>query len=657
MKASETKLQLILEGTKQYVVPMFQRTYSWEKRDWTTLWSDLMDLLDDETPRPHFIGSIVTAPARTVPEGITKYLLIDGQQRLTTLLLLLAALRDRAPVDAGTMGQEIEESLLTNRFQKDQEHYKLLPTQGDRDSFIELIRDRGSLRADQISAAYQFFEKKLKSIPDADLDRLKNVIIGKLSLVSIVLDHDDNPHLIFESLNAKGRPLAQADLIRNYFFMRLPLHEQEKTYATLWKPMQDRLGAGLTEFIRHYLMRDGEIVKQGEIYFALKEKCDGKTPAEVLDYLRQLVDFSDFYSKLLRPDEEGSADIRDRLGRLNRIDMTVAYPFLLNVYRSYWEGKTTQGDFVAILDALENFMIRRFVCGVPTYGLNKVFPTLFAASQRKASLVEGVKAQLATKNYPRDADFVARFPSAKLYAPGERQIRTKLILELLERSFAHKEPVPFAKLTVEHVMPQSLSAWWKEHLGEECDATHGVWLDTIGNLTLTGYNSDMSNSEFDKKRSILQESHLELNKYFIPLTAWRGDTIQSRAQALTERALSVWPDFASGTTPVVRPSDVTGRTPVAVTVLGEKKPATKWRDVAQRTLEVIADLDPEAFERIESEIPKFVARDPNRLRSARELSNGVYMEVGLSAAALYNYCLQATGVAGLAGEDWTVEFA
>lgn len=657
MKASETKLQLILEGTKQYIVPMFQRTYSWEKRDWTTLWSDVMDLLDEESSRPHFIGSIVTAPAKMLPEGIAKYLLIDGQQRLTTLLLLLAALRDRAPTDAGTMGQEIEESLLTNRFQKDQEQYKLLPTQGDRDSFIDVIRKRGNVRADQITAAYQFFEKKLKTIKDVDLDRLMSVIVGKLSLVSIVLDHDDNPHLIFESLNAKGRPLAQADLIRNYFFMRLPLHEQEETYAKLWKPMQDRLGDALTEFIRHYLMRDGEMVKQGEIYFALKAKCDAKSPSEVLEYLRQLVAFSNFYSKILRPDEEDSLEIRDRLNRLNRIDMTVAYPFLLNVYRSHWEGKTTESEFAEILDALENFMIRRFVCGVPTYGLNKVFPPLFAASQRNPSLVEGVKAQLATKNYPRDAEFVARFPSAKLYAPGERQIRTKLILELLERSFGHKEPVPFAKLTVEHVMPQSLSSWWKEHLGEESETTYGVWLDTIGNLTLTGYNSDMSNSEFEKKRAILQDSHLELNKYFVPLTVWNESAIQSRAQALTERALSVWPDFASGTAPVVRPSDVTGRTPVAVTVLGEKKPATKWRDVAQRTLEVIADLDPEAFERIESEIPKFVSRDPNRLRSARELANGAYMEVGLSAAALYNYCLQATGVAGLIGEDWTVEFA
>jgi uncharacterized protein with ParB-like and HNH nuclease domain len=657
MKASETKLQHILEGTKQYVVPMFQRTYSWEKRDWGTLWSDLTDLLDEEDPKPHFIGSIVTAPARTVPEGITKYLLIDGQQRLTTILLLLAALRDRVADLEGQMAQEIDELLLTNRFQKEHDHYKLLPTQGDRDSFIELIRDRQSLRSDGITAAYQFFEKRLKTLKDDSLEKLRSLIVGKLSLVSIVLDADDNPHLIFESLNAKGRPLSQADLIRNYFFMRLPVDSQEETYSKLWKPMQDRLADSLTEFIRHYLMRDGEVVKQGEIYFALKDKCDRKGPLEILDYLRQLVTFSTFYSRLLRPDEEESLQIRDRLTRINRIDMTVAYPFLLNIYQLHAEGKLNEHEFVGIVEVLENFMIRRFVCGVPTYGLNKIFPPLFAAAQRKDSILDGVKGQLATKKYPRNDEFTMRFPSAKLYAPGERQVRTKLILELLERSFGHKEQVPFSTLTVEHVLPQTMTSWWREHLGADCEAVYGVWLDTIGNLTLTGYNSDMSNSDFDTKKTFLQESHLELNKYFTALADWNEAAIQARAGALTQRALEVWPDFATGTVAVPRPVEVTGRTPVAVSVLGEKKAATTWRDVAQKTLETIADLDPEGFERIEAEIPKFVAKDPNDLRSSRPLANGRHMEVGLSAAALYNYCLQATTLAGLTGDDWKVEFA
>lgn len=658
MKANETKLQHILEGTKQYVVPMFQRTYSWEKRDWETLWSDLDDLLEEDEPRAHFIGSIVTMPARTVPEGVAKFLLIDGQQRLTTILILLSVLRDRAKPLSSQLAPQIEELLLTNRFQEGLDFYKLLPTQGDRDSFIDVVRgDRETLRDDGISRAHQFFERKMKAIPDDQLDRLKAIVITKLSLVSIVLEHDDNPHLIFESLNAKGKPLSQADLIRNYFFMRLPIGTQDETYFKLWKPMQDRLREDLTEFIRHYLMRDGEVVKQGEVYFALKEKNDGKSTAEVADYLRQLVEFSELYSRLLRPDEESDPILRDRLHRLKRIDMTVAYPFLLNVYRSYSEGTLGSPEFAEILGVLENFMIRRFVCGVPTYGLNKVFPPLYAAARVKPSLSEGVKAQLAGKSYPRDPEFRERFQSSKLYASGERQIRTKLILELIERSFGHKEQVPFGNLSIEHVMPQTVTDWWKDHLGPEWETVYGVLLDTIGNLTLTGYNADMSNSEFHAKKEFLQESHLELNKYFAPLEAWNEPAIRARATAIAEQALTIWPDFAPETGPALRPSDVTGRTPAAVLVLGERHTVSTWRDVAQKTLETIAMMDPDAFDRIASELPKFVNRDPNVLRTTRLLSNAAYMEVGLSAAALYNYCLQATSVAGLTGGDWVVEFA
>jgi hypothetical protein len=404
-------------------------------------------------------------------------------------------------------------------------------------------------------------------------------------------------------------------------------------------------------------MRDGELVKQGDVYFALKERSDNKTTAEIDAYLRQLVDFAALYSRLLRPEEEENPAIRERLLRLNRIDMTVAYPFLLNVYSGYVDGSIALDEFLEVLGSLENFMIRRFVCGVPTYGLNKIFPPLFASARRKASLVEGVRTQLASKNYPADSEFLAWFQTQRVYAPGERQVRTKLILELLERSFGHREQVPFGNLTVEHVMPQTLTTWWQDHLGPDWNATHGVLLDTIGNLTLTAYNADMSNSEFPKKRLFLQDSHLELNKYFADLEEWNEAAIRARALVLAQRAMAVWPALAPGEGPALRPSDVTGRTPVAVVVVGERQLAGTWRDVAQRTLEAIALLDPDAFDRISSEIPHFVNADPNSLRSSRPLANGAHMEVGLSAAALYNYCLQATSVAGLSGADWMVEFA
>lgn len=543
MKASETSLQKIIEGTIQYVVPLYQRTYSWETKEWTALWDDLAELCEEETPRKHFIGSIVTMPTQSVPEGVNKFLLIDGQQRMTTTLILLAVIRDRADeMAAGTLGTEIQHTLLRNMFKQGDDTYKLLPTQGDRESFKRIINKEPVEDGTQVEKAYGFFAKKLRKA-DYDVTKLKQIIEANLVLVSIVLDRDDNPHLIFESLNAKGRALSQADLIRNYFFMRVHVNQQDALFNTQWKPMQDALLGDLTECIRHFLMREGSIVKQGDVYFALKQRADGKSASEVLDYLAELVRFAGHYGKLLHPEREPDLKVRERLLRLNRIEVTTAYPFLLNVYDDYVNGTMDRAHFLEVLDLLENFTLRRWVCAVPTYGLNKIFPPLYGQAKAHDSFMDGVKQTLKTKNYPRDTEFQSRIMSNKLYGPAERVTKTKLILERLEQSFEHKESVTTDKLTVEHIMPQTPTEWWREHIGEGWEAVHDLFLHTIGNLTLTGYNTPLSNDPFPDKRTILAKSHLELNRWFDNADSWREQDIRQRAESLADRALTIWPDF------------------------------------------------------------------------------------------------------------------
>src|ERR1700682_512380 len=260
MKASETKLQRVIEGTNQYVVPLFQRKYSWDTKEWTTLWEDLVELYEEEKPRSHFIGSIVTMPTQSVPEGVAKFLLIDGQQRFTTIFILLTVLRDKARTSPnGTLADEIDQTLLKNPFKQGNDAFKLLPTQGDRESFLSVIRNEVASTDDQVVRAYKFFERKIRASQIPDLEKLKQIIVSQLVLVSIVLDRDDNP-----------------DLIRNYFFMKIHVDEQERLYGVYWTPMQDRLGENLTECIRHFLMKGGGRIKQGEVYFALKERADEK---------------------------------------------------------------------------------------------------------------------------------------------------------------------------------------------------------------------------------------------------------------------------------------------------------------------------------------------------------------------------------------------
>jgi uncharacterized protein with ParB-like and HNH nuclease domain len=659
MKASETKLQKIIEGTNQYVVPLYQRQYSWEPREWNVLWDDLMDLADDQNARTHFIGSIVTMPTQSVPEGVAKFLLIDGQQRVTTFFILLAAIRDRAnELQLGTLGPEIDETLLRNKFKQGNDEFKLLPTQADRDAFIRVMSGDALQEDGQITKAYRFFAKEIRSRDGLDLERLKHLVVSSLILVSIVLDRDDNPHLIFESLNAKGRALTQADLIRNYFFMHIHVNEQDRLFNEYWRPMQNALDDNLTECIRHFLMKDGDLVKQGEVYFALKMRADARPQSAVLEYLAELSQFASYYAKLLAPDKEQDTAIADRLRRLNRIEVTTAYPFLLNVYHDYMKGRITSGDFVAVLELLENFMIRRWVCAVPTYGLNKIFPVLYKQASEYAPLVEGLRQTLKTKNYPRDAEFRERLVSSKLYGPAERAGKTKLILERLEESFDHREPVDFQELTIEHVMPQTLTPWWQQHLGDSWEGTHELLLHTLGNLTLTGYNSPMQNDSFPDKKRVLTQSHLELNGAFAAVTAWNEDAIRSRAETLARRALAIWGYFGdpqeSGAD--LGSTDVTGRVPTGVSVLGQRFGAETWRDVVQRTVEAVATLDPTLFQTLVLKFPGFLGNDPNKFRSSRQLANGVFVNTHFSAANAKRFCLQLTEDAGISSQDFRIEF-
>lgn len=538
MKAQESKLQKLIEGTNQYLVPLFQRPYSWTTREWDQLWVDISELM--QADGEHFIGPIVTAPAKSVPEGVAKYLLIDGQQRLTTLFILLAALRDRAnALKLPILGQEIDETLLKNRFKQGNEHYKLLPTQADRESFIAVISGE-SKGENGVANCHRFFSRKLKEFDEAGLEKCKAVVSSRLILVSIVLDETDDPHVIFESLNSKGRDLTQADLIRNYFLMRMPTDEQESVYGRFWAPMQDRLGDGTTEFIRHFLMMDGAHVGKNAVYWNLKKSADReRSQQQIVAYLSRLESHSRFYHAITSPViAEHNADLRQRFTRLRRIEVTVAYPLVMSLYAKYADGSLALAEFIKTLDMIENFAIRRWVCGVATGELARFFPGVFTASLPQGDIVEGIRRVLASRRYPRDAQFIEELRTRRLY-----DSRVKLFLERLEAFHGHKEPASFENVSIEHVLPQTLTESWRAMLGANADEDHEACLHTLGNLTLTGYNSELSNSDFPVKKKLLADSHLELNRYFSGLDAWDRPAIERRAKVLADAALQIWPNF------------------------------------------------------------------------------------------------------------------
>ncbi len=656
MQASETKLQQIIEGTKQYVVPLFQRPYSWKKSEWQILWDDLVELCESENPRTHFMGSIVTMPTNAIPEGVSKYLLIDGQQRLTTIFILLCALRDHAEqTDDKRLAAKIDDTILVNSHEDGLDYYKLQPTQMDREVFHKLIRNEEQSEKGGILECYEFFSKKIRQL-NVELSKVQKVICSNLSVVSVVLSTNDDPYLVFESLNAKGRALTQADLIRNYFFMRIHLDKQEEIYKKYWQPMQDLLSDGLTEFIRHYLTKNGIDVKQSEIYFQIKEKIN---QGDALPHLQDLHKFADYYSRLLDPKREDNLKIRKYLIRIHRLEVATVYPFLLNCYDEWIQKRISEDEFIAIFQVLENFILRRFVCNVQTRGLNRIFALLYSQVAKDVDIVSGsfvdrLKINLQTTDYPKDAEFRERLMDVKLYG-SNRSEKAKLMLQSLEESFRHKEQVDFSNLSIEHIMPQTLNDLWKSHLGEDWAITHELFIHTLGNLTLTAYNGELSNSAFSTKKSEFQKSHLELNAYFQEVNTWRREDIEARSESLSDSIINIWKYFGNESLESEQPISLKGTIPKLLCIFGEEHSVRSWRDVLEITLNTIADLEPERFQEIMEQFPRLLGRDQKNFRSTRQLKNGVYIETNFSAKDISSLCHRSIETAGLSTQDWRVD--
>lgn len=306
------------------------------------------------------------------------------------------------------------------------------------------------------------------------------------------------------------------------------------------------------------------------------------------------------------------------------------------------------------MQILENYLIRRFVCNIPTNQLNKIFPIVYPEILKRFenNIVEGFKTVLQSKGYPKDNEFNVRFKEAKFYGGGDRAIKTRLILETLEEKHAHKEQVYFSNLTIEHIMPQTLSEWWQHELGDDWEETRDLYLHTIGNLTLTAYNSELSNDDFPIKKEKLNESHLEINKYFNQINTWNRTDIEQRAEELAKQALLIWNYFGQENS---NQTDVKGTTPTSLKILGQRFEVQSWRDVLQQTLNTVADLEPEKFVIIADNFPRYVGKDKNKFRAIRGLQNGYFMEINLSAQSIQKLCHQAMETIELTAEDWNIE--
>lgn len=551
MKASAANFLSLIKGPKQFVIPIYQRTYSWQIAQCSKLLSDIIRISNDPTIPGHFIGSVVyfQESIHTLSD-VPQLLVIDGQQRLTTISLLIAALAEFIKdhnIEIDTSFTKLQNYYLLNVEEEGDLRYKLLLTKRDKETIINIIKavKLPINYSQRIWENFDFFKKQL-SVENAAI--IYNGI-QRLFVVDVALEREkDNPQLIFESLNSTGLDLSQADLIRNYILMGQELVLQTELYEKYWYPMESNHGndyvTTFNSFMRDYLsVKTGQIPRIDRVYGAFKNYVEaGNTRITIADAVKDIYKFSEYYVNMVLT-KEPDKDLNKAFRSIAKLKVDVSYPFLLPVYDDYATGKIGKEELISVINYVENYVFRRAICGIPTNSLNKTFATLYK-SFNKANYVEGLEAAFQLmdgyKRFPADAEFEKEITIKDLYNFRSRNY----FLSKLE-NFNRKEVVNVDEYTIEHILPQNpdLSHAWQAMLGENWKQIQETYLHTLGNLTLTGYNSELSDRPFTEKKTIeggFDKSPIKLNAYLQKVNEWTEPNIKTRAAQLASLAGQIW---------------------------------------------------------------------------------------------------------------------
>ena len=563
VSANQTRIATVLSGKYQLRVPLYQRRYAWKRDEWAALWDDVLHLALDrknDSEERHFLGSVVLAPT---PNGAADArLVIDGQQRLLTTSLLLCALRDGDSRPPAALRARIDRCLLVGSGKGGPlKRLKLLPTQFDQIAFSRVVHRQELEPGHEASKAYRFFLKKLESLQQGDDENVEGVttaevaraMLDGLECVSVVADQSDNVHRIFESLNNRGQPLTQADLIRNYVFMRLS-SSAEDFHEYTWKPLEEKFSAEeLTQLFWLDLVRDRPTITQRQTYVEQQKKLHKVTPAGLKRAIDEVVQAGALWERILRPETESSKLVRNRLERLKDWKTTTAWPVLMFLLGERERGAATSAEVARAMKYLESYFVRRVVIGRATDNMNRV---LLAAPQSMLQSHEPVDVALRRylsgegKHWATDDELRREVGTKAFYNHGKAFQKT-LILTWLELELAGGEYVLADDFTVEHVMPQTATAAWRAEVrsgaapGENVDLLYSGLVNTLGNLTLarSGRNSQMGNKSFADKKAILAKygSGLQMTKEITKKHHWRPDDIRKRSAVMVERIVKTWP--------------------------------------------------------------------------------------------------------------------
>ena len=656
MKGSETKLIKYMEGAdKRFVIPVYQRNYDWKIENCKQLYNDLVKVIRNRR-KNHFFGSIVSTYN---PDGENEeYQIIDGQQRLTTVSLLLLAMynlirQGKVTPSDKRLSDRIYEDYLVDKYQPEETRIKLKPIKNDRKAFGKLFDDETEyIGGSNLTTNYNYFYDRIQK-EEITIDELFQAI-RNLEIISIRLDSDDNPQLIFESLNSTGLDLSEGDKIRNYILMGQPSKKQETYYEKYWNKIEENTNYKVDLFVRDYLsVKQQATPSFNKIYFTFKEYVEDEQ-SEIEPLLKELLNYAKLY-RILLTGTVFDKRLASCIYRLNRLETTVTRPFFLEVLRLQAEGTITMDDVVEVFWVTENYLFRRNICELPTNQLNKIFLLLHKEVIRydgtAANYVEKLKYALLSKKekarFPEDVEFAEAFSNKQIYSMNAKN--KMYILERFENCGTIEDKDVYRHFddgdySIEHIMPQHLTPAWAEALGPDYERVHETWLHRMANLTLTAYNSKYSNSSFLEKRDMtngFKDSGIRMNQWIARQDQWTEAELEQRNDYVQQRVLEIWTSPVTIFKPIEKQLDsytlddeinLTGRKIARFVYLTMEQPVKNWSEMFESVIRILHSEDKSVLNNLAYEtdssvdLAVYVSHKKTDLRGYIEIDHNIYFE-------------------------------
>ena len=659
MNGNAQKLIKYLDGaSKRFTIPVYQRNYDWKMEHCKQLYDDLVKIIR-QNRKSHFFGSIVSVQSES--GTMEEFLIIDGQQRLTTISLLLLAIyhllssgkmvsRDHQLTD------KILKKYLIDEYEPEEKRIKLKPIKNDQKAFgILFDQDEEYIPDSNLTINYRYFYDRIQH-GELDIDELFDAIC-KLEIINISLNHEDNPQLIFESLNSTGLNLSEGDKIRNYILMGLPNDQQTKFYEKYWNRIESYTDYDVSSFVRDYLsIKQQSTPNMNSVYPTFKKYVEDAEVADIEPLLKDLLEYAKRYAFLIKG---GHSDERlnSCIYRLNRLSTSVTRPFLLEVIRLSESGALTADELIEVFHFTESYLFRRAICDLPTNALNKIFLLLHREIIRfdgdESHYVEKFKYALLSKRertrFPSDEEFAECMSTRNIYGMNPKN---KLYLfERLENSETSETKDVWGHLdrgeySIEHIMPQHLTAAWIVSLGDNYEAIHTNWLHRLANLTLTAYNSRYSNSPFAEKRDMphgFKDSGLRINQWVGRKEQWGLPELEERDQLLKNTVIGIWPYPTSNYHPQKKQMDaialdedviLTGRVLSKYSFKGAEQPVASWADMYQQVITMLHSENKAVLTKLAVsqdpavDLSLHFSMSPTSFNSCRQIDTDLYVWTG-----------------------------